>query len=78
MVETQQKDGAFPVAGAGANLVEKIVAAAEAAIRNEAAVLMGVSRLLAVVNLEIELRNGGDVVDYRYWAEHRGTIRRKA
>ena len=59
------------------DLVEKIVEAAEAAIRQEAAVLTGDPRRLAMVNLELEIRNGGDVVDYRCWAEHRGTIRRK-
>ena len=62
---------------AGADLVEKIVAAAEAAIRNEASVLAGDPRRLAVVNLEIELRNGGDVADYRCWGEWKGTIRRR-
>ena len=60
------------------DLVDKIVAAAEAAIRREAAVLTGDPRRLAMVNLELEIRNGAEVVDYRCWAEHRGTIRRKA
>jgi len=45
--------------------------------RNEAAVLTGDPRRLAVVNLEIELRNGGDVADYRCWGEWKGTIRRR-
>ena len=60
------------------DLVDKIVAAAEAAIRQEAAVLTGDPRRLAMVNLELEIRNGGEVVDYRCWGEWKGTIRRKA
>ena len=59
-------------------IVDRIIEAAAAAIRQEAAVLTGDPRRLAVVNIELELRNGGEVVDYRCWAEHRGTIRRKA
>ena len=59
-------------------LVDKIVEAAEAAIRREAAVLTGDPRRLAMVNLELEIRNGGEVVDYRAWGEWKGTIRRKA
>src|SRR3712207_255985 len=53
------------------DLVDKIVAAAEAAIRNEAAVLTGDPRRLAMVNLELESRNGAEVVDYRAWGEWR-------
>jgi len=60
------------------DLVDRIVEAAEVAIRQEAAVLTGDPRRLAVVNLEIEVRNGGNVVDYRCWGEWKGTIRRKA
>ena len=59
------------------DLVDRIVEAAEAAIRQEVAVLTDDPRRLAMVNLELEIRNGGEVVDYRRWAEHRGTIRRK-
>ena len=60
------------------DLVDKIVEAAEAAIRQEAAVLTGDPRRLAMVNIELELRNGGEVVEYRAWGEWKGTIRRKA
>ncbi len=60
-----------------ADLVDKIVEAAEAAIRNEAAVLTGDPRRLAMVNLELEIRNGAEVVDYRCWGEWKGTIRGK-
>ncbi len=51
------------------DLVDKIVAAAEAAIRNEAAVVTGDPRRLTMVNLELEIRNGAEVVDYRAWGE---------
>ena len=53
--------------GAPVDLVDKIVRAAEAAIRNEAAVLTGDPRRLTMVNLELEIRNGAEVVDYRVW-----------
>jgi hypothetical protein len=62
---------------APADLVDKIVAAAEAAIRQEAAVLTGDPRRLSMVNLELEIRNGAEVVDYRAWGEWKGTIRRR-
>ena len=63
--------------GVPVDLVDKIVEAAEAAIRQEAAVPTGDPRRLTMVNLELELRNGAEVVDYRAWGEWKGTIRRR-
>ena len=59
------------------DLVDTIIAAATEAIRNQTPAIANEDGRLKSITLELELSNGGDVVDSACWVELRGVHRRK-
>jgi hypothetical protein len=59
------------------DLVETIIAAATEAIRNQTPAITSEAGRLKSVTLELELSNGGEVIDSTCWTERRGVPRRK-
>ena len=57
-------------------IVDKIVAAAEAAIRNEAQSLAYDQHRVKGIHIELEVANGGAVIDGRAWIEQKLKSRR--
>jgi len=62
---------------ATADLVQAIVDAAEAAIRNQETAITSNAGRLKSITLELELANNGDVIDSTCWTERRSVHRRK-
>ena len=58
------------------DLVDKIVEAAEAAIRNEAPSLAYDQHRVKGVHIELEVANGGAMIDGRAWIEQQVKSRR--
>ena len=59
------------------DILETILATATEAIRNQTPAITSDTGRLKSITLELELSNGGDVVDSVCWVERRGVHRRK-
>jgi hypothetical protein len=65
-----------PAAAAAGDLVETLVEAAAAAIRNQAPAITAERGYVRSLTLELELAAGAEVVDSTCWVERRGVHRR--